>query len=250
MKGSEKDTKDGMAAGRGDFVEFDQSNRPLPLIRIDGPYGAPAEDVFNSEVAVLVGAGIGMLQGAIHVIHLSLVSISKVLLRLRLSSSTSGTVKRKVIWVLFVGSNSSGFAATPLLSVGSKACSRKLRLLKRTVSFFLHLIESLADLLTANFLRINIYLTQKISDDMLWNIAVNDAGAEYDPLTLLRTRTMYGRPDWKAIYGRIRMAIESGGYLPGHNSALKSRVGVSVCLPYFFVPLLIKLLFHRHTFAA
>jgi NADPH oxidase len=66
---------------------------------------------------------------------------------------------------------------------------------------------------------------------MLWNIAVNDAGAEYDPLTLLRTRTMYGRPDWKAIYGRIRMAIEAGSYLPGHGSALKSRVGVSASLP-------------------
>jgi len=81
---------------------------------------------------------------------------------------------------------------------------------------------------TANFLRINIYLTQKITDDMLWNIAVNDAGADYDPLTLLRTRTMYGRPDWKSIYSRIRMAIEGGNYLPGHSSALKSRVGVSV----------------------
>lgn len=59
MKGSEKEN-DGLAAGRGDFVEFDQSSRPLPSVRIDGPYGAPAEDVFDSEVAVLVGAGIGM----------------------------------------------------------------------------------------------------------------------------------------------------------------------------------------------
>jgi NADPH oxidase len=66
---------------------------------------------------------------------------------------------------------------------------------------------------------------------MLWNIAVNDAGADYDPLTLLRTRTMYGRPDWKSIYSRIRMAIEGGNYLPGHNSALKSRVGTYFCGP-------------------
>lgn len=78
----------------------------------------------------------------------------------------------------------------------------------------------------ANFLRINIYLTQKISEDMLWNIAVNDAGAEYDPLTLLRSRTMFGRPDWKAIYQRMRMAIETGQYLPGTNSQLKTKVGV------------------------
>jgi NADPH oxidase 1 len=77
-----------------------------------------------------------------------------------------------------------------------------------------------------NFLRINIYLTQKIGEDMLWNIAVNDAGAEYDPLTLLRTRTMFGRPDWKSIYGRMKQAIETGQYIPGSNSQLRTTVGV------------------------
>lgn len=82
-------------------------------------------------------------------------------------------------------------------------------------------------LYAANFLRINIYLTQKIGEDMLWNIAINDAGAEYDPLTLLRTRTMFGRPDWKAIYSRMRQAIETGQYVPGTNSQLKTKVGVS-----------------------
>lgn len=57
MKGAEKDEKTGMS--RGDFVEIDSSNLSLPSVRIDGPYGAPAEDVFNVEVAVLIGAGIG-----------------------------------------------------------------------------------------------------------------------------------------------------------------------------------------------
>jgi NADPH oxidase len=62
---------------------------------------------------------------------------------------------------------------------------------------------------------------------MLWNIAVNDAGAEYDPLTLLRSRTMFGRPDWMTIYGQMRQAIESGQYIPGSKSQLKTKVGVS-----------------------
>lgn len=62
---------------------------------------------------------------------------------------------------------------------------------------------------------------------MLWNIAVNDAGAEYDPLTLLRSRTMFGRPDWKSIYRTMRQAIESGQYIPGSNAQLKTKVGVS-----------------------
>lgn len=58
MKGTEKDTE---VFGRGDYVELDpsHSSRPLPVVRIDGPYGAPAEDVFKVEVAVLIGAGIG-----------------------------------------------------------------------------------------------------------------------------------------------------------------------------------------------
>lgn len=42
------------------FFEVINPARPLPHIRIDGPYGAPSEDVFDSDVAVLVGAGIGV----------------------------------------------------------------------------------------------------------------------------------------------------------------------------------------------
>lgn len=77
----------------------------------------------------------------------------------------------------------------------------------------------------------NIYLTQKIGEDMLWNIAVNDAGAQYDPLTLLRSRTLFGRPDWKSIYTNLRMAIESGAYLPGRESSLRTTVGTFFCGP-------------------
>lgn len=64
MKGQEKDEKymGDEAPSRGDFVELGTmtTDRGMPAVRIDGPYGAPAEDVFNVEVAVLVGAGIGM----------------------------------------------------------------------------------------------------------------------------------------------------------------------------------------------
>lgn len=60
MKGAEKDDNS-LYGTRGDFVEIDAENGSnLPIVRIDGPYGAPAEDVFNCEVAVLIGAGIGV----------------------------------------------------------------------------------------------------------------------------------------------------------------------------------------------
>jgi len=61
MKGFEKD---GEKAGisRGNFVELDPAitSITLPRVRIDGPYGAPAEDVFSNKVAILIGAGIGV----------------------------------------------------------------------------------------------------------------------------------------------------------------------------------------------
>ena len=67
----------------------------------------------------------------------------------------------------------------------------------------------------------------------MWNIAVNDVGAAYDPLTLLRSRTMFGRPDWKSIYTNLRMAIEGGRYLPGREASLKTGVRVSPVLSLY-----------------
>ena len=60
MNGSEEDDN-GVYGSRGDFVELDAgAGSTLPAVRIDGPYGAPAEGVINCEVAVFIGAGIGV----------------------------------------------------------------------------------------------------------------------------------------------------------------------------------------------
>ena len=82
-----------------------------------------------------------------------------------------------------------------------------------------------------NFLRISIYLTQKLNQDDLYNIALNDAGAEYDAITSLRSRTMFGRPNFPQIFGSVRDSIEAGSYLPGRESSLKTKVGVFYCGP-------------------
>jgi len=199
MKGGEKDEKDyGFGPSRGDFVELDPASaqRPLPVVRIDGPYGAPAEDVFNVEIAVLVGAGIGVTPFASILKHIWY----------RQRSGNIGSLRRVEFFWICRDAPSFGWFQSLLQEVEAAQAD-------------------------PNFLRINIYLTQKIADDMLWNIAINDAGADYDPLTLLRSRTMFGRPDWKSIYGRMRQAIESGQYLPGTNSQLKTTVGTYFCGP-------------------
>ena len=144
--------------------------------------------------------------------------------------SISGTDRKKASWALSGVSNFSGSVATRPPLGGSRACFRRSRLHKLIVRITWQLSLGryrLTISLLANFLRINVYLTQKIGEDMLWNIAVNDAGAEYDPLTLLRSRTMFGRPDWKSIFSTLRQSIESGQYLPGSTSQLKTKVAVS-----------------------
>ncbi|KAM8753018.1 NADPH oxidase 1 [Rhynchonycteris naso] len=49
----------------GDWTEnlikaFEQQRSPIPRIEVDGPFGTVSEDVFQYEVAILVGAGIGV----------------------------------------------------------------------------------------------------------------------------------------------------------------------------------------------
>jgi len=192
MTGKEK------GLSQGDFVEIDTnlSSISLPAVRIDGPYGAPAEDVFSAEVAMLIGAGIGVTPFA---------SILKDIWY-RQKRGKLGSLRRVEFFWICRDSPSFGWFQSLLQEVEAAQAD-------------------------PNFLRINIYLTQQIGEDMLWNIAVNDAGAEYDPLTLLRTRTMFGRPDWNSIYSRMRGAIEGGNYLPGSKSQLKTKVATYFCGP-------------------
>jgi NADPH oxidase len=197
MKGSEKDEKSLMGT-RGDFVELDSStsSKPLPVVRIDGPYGAPAEDVFNVEVAVLIGAGIGVTPFASILKHIWY----------RQKKGALGTLRRVEFFWVCRDTPSFGWFSSLLQEVEAAQAD-------------------------PNFLRINIYLTQKMDEDQLINYVVNEAGAEYDPFTLLRSRTMFGRPDWMTIYGQMRQAIESGQYIPGSKSQLKTKVGTYFCGP-------------------
>ncbi|KAJ6577542.1 NADPH oxidase [Mycena capillaripes] len=196
LQGVESDKLEGQRS-RGDFVELDPAlNSSLPAVRIDGPFGAPAEDVFDVQVAVLVGAGIGVTPFA---------SILKDIYY-RQRENRLGSLKRVEFFWICRDAPSFGWFQSILAEVEAAQAD-------------------------PNFLRISIYLTQKISEDMLWNIVVNDAGAEYDPLTLLRARTLFGRPDWMSIYGRLRWAVEGGDYLPGSTAQLQTKVGTYFCGP-------------------
>ncbi|KAL8292839.1 hypothetical protein RQP46_000533 [Phenoliferia psychrophenolica] len=141
----------------------------MPTLRVDGPYGAPTEDVFKHEVAVLIGLGIGVTPFA---------SILKNIWYMQQKNQLGALRRVEFIWT----NRDTG-----------------------SFEWFQTLLKNLENAQTdPNFLRISMYLTSKVSEDMIQNISIN---------------------------GSIRNAIETGEYLKGRESSLKTTVGVYYCGP-------------------
>ncbi|KAF2734299.1 hypothetical protein EJ04DRAFT_564306 [Polyplosphaeria fusca] len=141
----------------------------LPRVYIDGPFGSASEDVFKFEIAVLVGAGIGVTPFA---------SILKSIWY-RMNYPQGKTRLRKVyfFWIC--------------RDFGSFEWFRSLLLAIEA--------QDLDDRI-----EIHTYLTAKIKADDATNIMINDANAEQDAITGLRAPTNFGRPNWDMIFKSIR----------------------------------------------
>lgn len=172
----------------------------MPKLKIDGPYGAPAEDVFDNEIAVLVGTGIGVTPWA---------SILKNIWHKRNNPGTTPMRLRRVefIWVCRDMTSFEWFQAL-------------LKSLER---------QQNGD--HGDFLRIHTYLTQKLDIDTAQNIVLNSVGTEVDPLTQLRTGTQFGRPDFVKIFTALREGILDQTYIAGLDGTLRTNVGVYFCGP-------------------
>jgi len=182
-----------------------QHGQTMPRIRIDGPYGAPAEDVFANEIAVLVGTGIGVTPWA---------SILKNVWHLRQAAPDAVRRLRRVefIWVAKDTSSFEWFQAL-LASLEQQSFS------------------AAGERSGMDFLRIHTYLTQRVDADTANNIVLNSVGMERDPLTELRSRTNFGRPEFGKLLGAMRDGILDGSYLPALKGTAKTRVGVYLCGP-------------------
>lgn len=183
------------------------NGQEMPRLRIDGPYGAPAEDVFENEIAILIGTGIGVTPWA---------SILKSIWHMRISPNPPKRLRRvEFIWVC-----------------------------KDTTSFewFQALLQSLEQQSTAmsggeaggqqEFLRIHTYLTQRMDADTAQNIVLNSVGTDKDPLTELSSRTNFGRPDFNRLFVAMREGILDQKYIAGIQSRKGAAdVGVYFCGP-------------------
>ncbi|KAI0001245.1 putative FAD binding protein [Xylariaceae sp. FL0662B] len=183
-----------------------QNGQQMPSLRIDGPYGAPAEDVFENEIAVLIGTGIGVTPWA---------SILKNIWHLRNSPNPPRRLRRvEFIWVC-KDTGSFEWFQTLLSSLESQS-------------------NEAARIPGSNgieFLKIHTYLTQKLDMDTTQNIVLNSVGADHDPLTELKSRTNFGRPDFKRIFEAMRDGILDRSYISGLEGSMQTTVGVYFCGP-------------------
>jgi NADPH oxidase len=218
-----KDLADALGAGPSQAEFFDSldpngmfeialaAGQTMPKIRIDGPYGAPAEDVFMNEVAVLIGTGIGVTPFA---------SVLKHLWHLR-SQPTSVPRKLKRVEFIWICRDPDNFAWFQALLNSLEAQS---------------LEQAEGD--GEDFLRIHTYLTKKMDLDDANNIILNSVGMDRDPLTELRSRTNFGRPNFGRLFSGLHDGIVAGTYMPNldrHVMPTQKRdvtnVGVYFCGP-------------------
>ena len=215
-----KAAADALGAGPAQAAEYDaldpmgmyevalQKGQTMPAIRIDGPYGAPAEDVFDNEIAVLVGTGIGVTPWA---------AILKNIWHLRAGPNPPRRLRRvEFLWVCRDTSSFEWFQT--LLGSLEQQSADEAATQKGPAS-------------GGEFLRIHTYLTQRMDRDMRENIMLNTVGAAHDPLTELRSRTNFGRPNFARLFGAMRDGIIDGSYIGGLNGNLRSTVGVYFCGP-------------------
>ena len=181
-----------------------QNGQMMPSLRIDGPYGAPAEDVFENEIAVLIGTGIGVTPWA---------SILKNIWHLRSGPNPPQRLRRvEFIWVCKDTSSFEWFQAL-LSSLEAQSSS------------------AAASQGSAEFLRIHTYLTQRLDDDTAANIYLNSVGQGLDPLTELRSRTNFGRPDFGRLFTAMRDGLVDETYMSALKSTVATEIGVYFCGP-------------------
>uniref|UniRef100_A0A672F6A2 Cytochrome b-245, beta polypeptide (chronic granulomatous disease) n=1 Tax=Salarias fasciatus TaxID=181472 RepID=A0A672F6A2_SALFA len=158
----------------------------LPKVAIDGPFGTASEDVFRYEVVMLVGAGIGVTPFA---------SILK------------------SVWYKHIQNNQEVFT--------KKIYFYWLCPETQAFEWFADLLQSLerqmAEKGMTDFLSYNIYLTRwKEAEAAHFRVHHE---AENDPITGLKQKTLYGKPNWDNEFTNIASKH------PG------TKVGVFLCGP-------------------
>lgn len=200
-------------------------DQQLPTILVDGPYGAPAEDVFDNEVAVLIGTGIGVTPWA---------SILKNIWHLRQQPNHSNRLRRvEFIWIARDIDSFEWFQNLLHALEGQGLDS-----LIAAPAEWDRAPEVVGSPKSMNyrgdegFLRIHTYLTQKLDVNTAHNVVLNSVDQQMDPLTQLRSKVNFGRPNFKQLFTSMRDGIMNEQYMAGTKAKrAKVKIGVYFCGP-------------------
>jgi len=135
-----------------------------PIFKIDGPFGAASEEVFNFRTVILVAGGIGVTPFGSILKHINF--------RIKMQGQNM-LEKVHFYWV-----------------------SRD----KNAFEWFNEVLAALEHDNVNNFLEICTYLTGQLSVDEIRNVMYNGLDADYDQITGLQSPTYFGRPNWDQIF--------------------------------------------------
>lgn len=150
--------------------------------RIDGPFGSASEDVFDYDVALCVGCGIGVTPFA------------SILKHLWFKVNEMARFKLQRVYFVWVARD------------------------KSTFEWFSDIIAALELENLSHLLEIRVFLTQRLQIDEVREIMFVEEGGGRDAITGLRSPTYYGRPRFDQIYDEVRRqhpGVRCGVFLCG-----------------------------------
>lgn len=150
------------------------TNRVLPRVMVDGPFGSASEDVFKFEVVMLVGGGIGVTPFA------SVLKSIWYKLNFPSASKQGSPIRLQKVYFFWVCRDFDSF------------------------EWFKSLLSAIEEQDVEGRVELHTYITQKLKDDDINNIIVSDVGGQRDAITQLRSPTHYGRPNWDRIFNSVR----------------------------------------------
>ncbi|XP_047165248.1 respiratory burst oxidase homolog protein F-like isoform X3 [Vigna umbellata] len=195
-------------AGKSGLLRADETTKKcLPKLRIDGPYGAPAQDYRNYDVLLLVGLGIG----ATPFISILKDLLNNIVKMEELADSVSDSSR---------GSDLSTGTADSLSS--NKISPKRKKTLKTTNSYFYWVtreqgsfdwfkgvMNEVAELDQRGVIEMHNYLTSVYEEGDARSAlitmvqALNHAKNGVDIVSGTRVRTHFARPNWKKVFSKI-----------------------------------------------
>ncbi|KAI4364919.1 hypothetical protein MLD38_020950 [Melastoma candidum] len=210
-------------AGKSGLLRADEMTKKCsPKLRIDGPYGAPAQDYRRYDVLLLVGLGIG----ATPFISILKDLINNIVRAEEQADSVSDTSRMSDVSTMSVESPTSVNKVSPRRKKPLKTTNAYFYWVTReqgSFDWFKGVMNEVADQDKRGVIEMHNYLTSVYEEGDARSAlitmvqALNHAKSGIDIVSGTRVRTHFARPNWKKVLSRLSSK---------HRNA---RIGVFYC---------------------